>query len=447
MSNFSQKSQVIIEAFQKDRGELPVQQSEELVEFKSLMKDYIRYKIMNEHYGQLDEQSWPWRVAEFGYEAAKPLVKKWLKPKVIGIIDEIGEPLGRKTLQSLNPGAAAKRNQVSTPRQAGDVLSLIGGAQRGRSLPPASYGIIDLGKDVIGTPQGKQFAGDVLSILGQRAKQSTRSGAEGALDLTRHLGGSAIDLTRKGAGAAIDLTRKGAGSAIDLAGEGAGIGWDVLKALNPKTINQQLKDLPGPLKYPFRYPGRTITATATAGELSPLIGKGMEKDPDPITSEGGSIIRDYTGKSAIEHLMAGNPGDAVNRAVSYTIPSSWGMYTKLGLEGANRLGLDLKDNLNRAGGWLRSGAEESLEDSGLADRIRSAEGSAIDAARNATGTPRTTSSETPGQGSTTPTTSSRWDRRGRTLLTREQFNERAAALGRTVTDAHYDDYVQRFGGN
>lgn len=50
MSNFSQKSQVIIESFQKDRGELPVQQSEELVEFKSLMKDYVRYKIMNEQY-------------------------------------------------------------------------------------------------------------------------------------------------------------------------------------------------------------------------------------------------------------------------------------------------------------------------------------------------------------------------------------------------------------
>jgi len=51
MSNFSQKSQVIIESFQKDRGELPVQQSEELVEFKSLMKDYIRYRIMNEQFG------------------------------------------------------------------------------------------------------------------------------------------------------------------------------------------------------------------------------------------------------------------------------------------------------------------------------------------------------------------------------------------------------------
>jgi hypothetical protein len=54
MSNFSQKSQVIIESFQKDRGELPVQESQELVEFKSFMKDYVRYKIMNEqsgHYG------------------------------------------------------------------------------------------------------------------------------------------------------------------------------------------------------------------------------------------------------------------------------------------------------------------------------------------------------------------------------------------------------------
>jgi hypothetical protein len=48
MSNFSQKSQVIIESFQKDRGELPVQESQELVEFKSFMKDYVRYKIVNE---------------------------------------------------------------------------------------------------------------------------------------------------------------------------------------------------------------------------------------------------------------------------------------------------------------------------------------------------------------------------------------------------------------
>ena len=90
MSNFSQKSQVIIESFQKDRGELPVQESQELVEFKSLMKDYIRYKIANEHYGQLDEQGWPRAIYDFGKDYVVKPGWNWMKNEFKAANDLIG---------------------------------------------------------------------------------------------------------------------------------------------------------------------------------------------------------------------------------------------------------------------------------------------------------------------------------------------------------------------
>ena len=340
MSKFSQKSQVIIESFQKDRGELPVQQSEELVEFKSLMKDYVRYKIMNEQYGQLDEQG-----------AFRRFVRN--------VIDYVGEGQGRIPYDKLNFAQQTFRDRVPFRRQLFDVIHRSAG---GTSLPrKGRYDTLDMLKDL--NRGGLKIAGDV-------ATRGSRDAAAKAWELISDgegIGGAARNIFKLKAGERMTgprAFRSFFGPSTDkIIGQNRNLEISIEKLTNDlktakpedaKKINDELTrlqrvrdknaarikevetDKPGFIKKAVRATTRSGAGVGLASELahaSNLVSDD-EGDIPPIYK---SIGQATTGTGTLSAL--GNIG---MKAVDYgtTVPSMGIGIAKLGGDIASKIFLD-----------------------------------------------------------------------------------------------------------
>lgn len=415
MSNFSQKSQVIIESFQKDRGELPVQQSEELVEFKSLMKDYIRYRIMNEQFGG------PVQLT------ASPTKKKIDPNNVTELLGSLkqGESVKSGAYKGLGRGALARLAQMETgtdkekekaaeygkERELHRSVEDVRKAGESRWFDVTKEGEVDPNELAIATdvalsaipvggiasgaarlalarsPVGRAVVSKTVDLIGRtvgRTPTSKLSGGardavikKGLVRVIRDVENDLLKAGVKGVQTGVKGTweaTKGIASKL-----GSKPVQQATQQVTQQAVNAGNKSLIGKglntAKWILNNPTKSSLATAAVGELIPAATKGKV---DPIGAISGTepLIKQWGQGLKI--------GGVLSRGFDYITPTKWGLIGR-GVQLVPGVTPAVKDFLTQSAAEQSGRTPEEIERQ-YSDPIRDAEENIIGGFRSVTGT-------------------------------------------------------------